>query len=302
MAIELPTMPKRKSPAQADREALVRAFMAWTNDAAIADDLAQETLFAAWTSKRQPEREEEWRPWLFGVARNILLRWRREQAKHGRRVASAPESEYHLLSAAANDDIDDLLSRGDIVELLDSVLGRLPRETRLALLLKYIDELPQAEIAERMGVHEKAMEGRLHRGKRAIHRHLIVERADSAVRLGLIVEPDTWIQTDIWCPVCGKQQFHGRWYESGDLRLDCLSCDNWFRPGERSHFFSTSGGSQRVPPLFPINQRPSFRVAMERISDAYHRKVNRGLDSSYPCPRCDGTVRPCLEAVMHLVD
>jgi RNA polymerase sigma-70 factor (ECF subfamily) len=275
----------------ADRAALVRAFAAWTGDAATADDLAQETLLAAWTSSRQPERAEAWRPWLFGVARNILLRWRRDMAQHGRRVASAPESERHLLAAATSDDLEALLRREDIVDLLDAALGCLPQDTRRALLLKYIDDLPQAEIAARMGIHEKALEGRLHRGKRALHRHLIVERADSAVALGLIAEPDTWVETDIWCPVCGRRHLHGRWYENGDLRLDCLACEGWFRPGERSHFFSTKGGEQGVR-SFAAGRRPSFRVAMERVSAAHHRAMADGLDSAWPCPSCGGTVRP----------
>lgn len=292
MTVESTVPHSRYVPDGSDLRSLIRAFTVWTGDPMAADDLAQETLYAAWRSDRQPEREDEWRPWLFGVARNILLRWRRDQARHGRRLATPPESERHFLAAATDDDIDRLLDRDDIVDLLDTALGRLPRETRQALLLKYIEDLPQAEIAARLGMHEKALEGRLHRGKRAIHKHLLTERADTAVTLGLVAELDTWVETDIWCPVCGKRRLHGRWYESGDLRLDCLECDNWFRPGERSLFFSASGGAG-APPIFPSGQRPSFRVAMERVSDAHHRKIDRGLESAYDCPRCDtGTVRP----------
>lgn len=287
------TITHREAIAPDDRAALVRAFAIWTGDPATADDLAQETLFAAWTSNRQPERAEEWRPWLFGVARNILLRWRRDRARHGGRVVGAPESERHLLAAATTDDLDDLLRREDIVDLLDTALGRLPAGTRQELLLKYIDDLPQAEIAARMGIHEKALEGRLHRGKRAIHRHLITERADSAVALGLIAEPDAWVETDIWCPVCGKRHLHGRWYENGDVRLDCLACDVWFQPGARSHFFSTRGGEQGMR-AFAVRKRPSFRVVMERVTAAYHGKLDGGLASAWDCPRCGGTVRPRL--------
>lgn len=289
--IDLSTHRTQKAPAQADRDALVRAFTAWTGDRDVADDLAQETLYAAWSSNRQPEADDEWRPWLFGVARNILLRWRRDQAKHERRVASAPESAYHLLAAAADDDLDALLTRKDIVDILDAALERLPKETRQALLLKYIDDLPQAEIAGRMGVHEKALEGRLHRGKRAVHRFLITERADSAVSLGLVSEPDTWVETGIWCSICGKRQLQGRWFESGDLRLDCMSCDNWLMQGERSHFFSTGAGDQGVPPPFASGHRPSFRVAVDTFLARFHKRFGTGVEGSYDCPRCGGPIR-----------
>lgn len=276
---------RNRAPDEQDRLMLVRAFTAWCGDPLVADDLAQESMYAAWTSRRQPESPAEWRPWLFGVARNILLRWRREQVKHGRRVASAPESERHLLAASGPDDLDALLARKDVVELLDAALGRLPRETRQALLLKYIDDLPQAEIAARMGIHEKALEGKLHRGKRAAHRYLLTERPDSALSLGLISEPDVWVPTDIWCSSCGENRLIGRWWESGHVRLDCPSCVDW-APWERSHIVSGDidiNGSER---------RPSFAKAMEQISSRFTALETDGRDMTMPCSRCGGIVRP----------
>ncbi len=275
-----------RSPGPEDRAALLRAFIAWCGDASVAEDLTQETLYAAWTSHRAPAPDGEWRPWLFGVARNILLRWRREQAKHRLRVASAPESEHHLLAAASADDLDAFMHRADIVALLDDALGHLPKETRQALLMKYVDDLPQAEIAARMMVHEKALEGRLHRGKRALHRFLITERPDSAVRLGLIAEPDTWITTDIWCTTCGTSRLVGRWWENGYVRLDCPSCVDW-TPWERSHVYSAG---------FPLAEgqprRPSFAKAVELIASRFTALETDGRDMTMPCPRCGGVIRP----------
>ena len=277
---------RQRTPNDEDRAVLVRAFTAWTGEAIAAEELAQETLLAAWTSRRQPEADAEWRPWLFGVARNVLLRWRREQAKHGRRLAPAPESERHLLAAAATDDLEALVQRRDIVTLLDEALGRLPRETRQALLLKYIEDLPQAEIAARLGVHEKALEGRLHRGKRALHRYLVTERPDSAVSLGIVAEPDTWVTTDLWCPMCGRQRLIGRWSDHHSMRLDCPSCDNgWSFSGRRSHIYSgriSVGGASRAA---------SFARALDDVLQDQAGVKALGRDAAWPCCMCAGTIR-----------
>lgn len=287
-----PTTPRKRIPTIDDRRDLRRAFMAWTGDLATADDLAQETLLAAWASNRQPEHPDAWRPWLFGVARNILLRWRRDMAKSGQRTAPAPESERHLIAASAPDDLDDLLTRSDIVELLDAALGRLPAETRQALLLKYIDDLPQAAIADRLGMHEKALEGRLHRGKRAMHRFLVTEKPETAISLGIVSEPDTWVQTDLWCDGCGKQHLIGRRYDCGGFRLDCPSCDSWMGSARRSHVYSSFAHPAHVP---VAGRRPlSFRKELARLDTELGNLAKHGLDAAAPCKNCGTLVHAQL--------
>ena len=126
-------------PSNDDRASLLRAFTAWCGDPAVAEDLTQETVFEAWRSTRVPDDPEGWRPWLFGIARNVLLRWRRAESLHRSRVVAAPESDAHLMLAADPWNLDDLLSRSDIVEVLDAALARIPAASRQALMLRYID-------------------------------------------------------------------------------------------------------------------------------------------------------------------
>lgn len=254
------------TPSNEDRLRLHRAFIRWTGRADVADDLAQETLFEAWRSTRQPDAADDWNRWLFGVARNVLLRYRRDAAAHGVRLASPPESARQLEAAATDDDLDALMTRGDIVSLLDDALGRLPAESRQAILLKYIDELPQAEVAARLGIKEKALEGRLVRGKRAMHSWLLTERPDSAISLGIVDEPGVWVETDMWCETCGRQRLVGRVYESGGFRIDCPSCDPWGEGPQRSHIFSSSD----CPFNEPGRARPDDRTARsfrKRVDD-----------------------------------
>lgn len=274
-------------PTDDDRSTLFRALTAWTGNHVAADDLVQQTMIEAWKSDRQPESRDEWRPWLFGIARNVMLRWRRDLARDLRRSIAEPQSAAILEAAATVTDIDSDLEQQEIVTLLHDVLDELPTETRRILLMKYINELPQAEIAGHLGIHEKALEGRLHRGKQKLRTHLLTYKPDTAVSLGVVTEPNTWQQTDIWCTTCGMQRLEGRWYENGGLQLDCPACSNgWHKQGQRTHEISGQLDKRYVP------NRPSFRKAMSAIHAVNDDGLAAGRDGSFHCPNCTGTVRP----------
>lgn len=214
----------KRIPTADERRDVLRSLILWTGRPDVAEDLVQQTLFETWCSSRQPDGDDEWRPWLFGVARNMLLRWRRDAGKHGVLTPDGPENERFLEVASAADDLDALLTTSEIVSLLDDLLGRLPAETRDALILKYVVDLPQAEVASRLGMHEKALEGRLHRGKKALHRALITDRPDTAIELGLVAEPGVWQEIDLLCPSCGEHRLAGRWFEDGGFHISCRNC------------------------------------------------------------------------------
>lgn len=276
----------RLIPSEQERLDLLRALTAWTSNPAIADDLVQQTMIEAWRSDRQPS-PEEWRPWLFGVARMVLLRWRRELARDLRRSIAEPANESVLAAIAADVDIDTELEQQDIVMLLHDVLDELPIETRQVLLLKYIHELPQSEIAGQLGLQEKALEGRLHRGKQKLRQYVLQYKPDSAVSLGILTESETWQQTDIWCTTCGMNTLEARWYDKGSLRMDCPACTNgWLRNGQRSHEISAEVHNKYVP------NRPAFRKAMAAIHSVNDVAMAAGRDGSWPCPNCHGVVRP----------
>lgn len=280
-----------------ERRSLVRAFTAWCGDPVTADDLAQETIFEAWRSERVPDDPAGWRPWLFGVARNVLLRWRRAEAKHRSQVIAAPEDDTHLMLAADAWGLDEMLERSDIVDLLDAALARIPAASRQALILRYVDELPQKEIAARLGIGEKALEGKLHRGKVAIKRAMTTENPDLMALLDLAPTAGNWVQTRIWCGECGRQRLEGRWSEDGSLWIDCPSCDmppvnGWRSTVYRINLAHPSGLSMR-----DRFRTRSFRAAMHATEDAIHAFARDGIYTEDTCPYCGGETRVFHEEV-----
>lgn len=285
----------RPVPSEEDRASLMRAFTAWCGDPTTAEDLTQETIFEAWRSTRVPDDPEGWRPWLFGVARNVLLRWRRAESAHRMRVVAAPESDAHLMLAADTWSLDDLLARSDLVELLNAALARIPAASRQAIMLRYIDELPQKEIAARLGIGEKALEGKLHRGKVALRRSMTTEQPDLMALLDRVPTTDSWVQTRIWCGVCGKRRLEGRWGEDGSLWLDCPSCDmpsvnGWRSCDTRSFVLGPDGVALR-----DRFRARSFRAALQPVLAISHAFARDGIYTIDMCPSCGGETRVYLD-------
>jgi RNA polymerase sigma-70 factor (ECF subfamily) len=265
---------------QDHRRRIVRAFRAWTADAVVADDLTQETLLEAWRSPRRPTQDPDLTRWLFGVARNVLLRHRRDQVRHGRWHQDLPDDDSAFALASQTFDLDTDLERDDIVALLDAALSRVPAESRRALLMRYIEDLPQAEIAQRLDLNEKALEGKLHRGKRAMHRFLVTDGSERARSLGLIDTENEWLITNLWCDICGRQRLLGRWRDDGGLHLVCPSC----APINGRRMCHTDVDGEITAGL------RSFGSAYGRLSRHYHQWSKHGFDHFRTCPNCGGRV------------
>ena len=147
------------SPAQ--RARLVRLCAALVGDAAAAEDLAQETLLEAWRLQDRLTDPSGVDAWLNAIARNLSRRWLRTRGR-----SAVPTSDEATLDGAGQAaDLDDVLEREEIVELLDRALALLPAATREALVGHYVEERSHAEIAERLGSSVDAVSMRVSRGR-----------------------------------------------------------------------------------------------------------------------------------------
>ncbi len=139
-----------------------------SGDAQAALDLTAETFAQAWLGRGRfrDEADGSAAPWLFGIARNVLLasvrRGRMERAALERLGVrdrwDAPES--------AADPAEGWLEGAD--ELLDT----LPEEQRRAVSLRVMDDLPYQEVADALGTTPGAARVRVHRGLSALRARL----------------------------------------------------------------------------------------------------------------------------------
>lgn len=207
----------------AQRARLVRLCTQLTGDAEAAEDLAQETLLESWRSVHKLRDQDHLAPWLSAIARNVCLRWARSHGRERSRRLAPLQDDACTFSASIEEEVPDPydleleLDRQELAALLDRALGLLPPETRDLLIASYIHELPQAALAERLGVSEGALRVRLHRGKLALQHVLTTTLRQEASDYGLPLPNITeWQETRIWCPFCGKRRLLCRTNRAGE--------------------------------------------------------------------------------------
>jgi RNA polymerase sigma-70 factor (ECF subfamily) len=138
-----------------------------TRDEDAAHELTAETFAQAWLvrTRFRDECDGTAGPWLFGIARNVLLmsvrRTRLEAAARerlGLPVAPAPAEEAWL-------------------DGLDEALDALPETQREAIRLRVVDDLTYDDVAVALGTTPAAARVRVHRGLSALRARLTKEAA-----------------------------------------------------------------------------------------------------------------------------
>lgn len=261
-----------------NRDLLVRFCTRFTGDPIAGEDLAQQTILEALEHGRDLRNPESHRSWLFGIARNQCLLWIR---RRGREIPGHADPGGELagrnLWHARDIDLQLDLERDDLARLLDRAMALLPSATRAALVERYIRESPQAEIAERLGLSEGAIEARLHRGKLALRRLLSTELSDEAVSYGLLQPADVgWESTRIWCPDCGMHRLEGRLRShAGKLDMRCPGCSS-----RKGHFIHSRLGEG-------LKDVRTYRPAVSRVLTVIDEMFRaQAKDGAAPCPAC----------------
>jgi RNA polymerase sigma factor (sigma-70 family) len=134
----------------------VLAFVRRRAHPLVADDVVSETYLIAW--RRRDEIPREYRPWLFGVARNQMLNaGRTEQRQRAIAVQLAPG-----LRDAVTEDHGDRLARQDVIRQGWARLTAAEQET---LALTLFEDLNAAQAAQVLRCSRAAYAMRLSRAR-----------------------------------------------------------------------------------------------------------------------------------------
>ena len=141
-----------------------------------ADDVTSETFLVAWEQLEAYDLDrDDARPWLFGIATNLLRRHHRAEAKMLKVAAKAASREA---VADASDQIaaqvDAVAATGRIAISL-TAMAAIDRET---LLLYAWADLTYEGIASAMDVPVGTVRSRLNRARRTLRTHLDLELLD----------------------------------------------------------------------------------------------------------------------------
>ncbi|MEV5568958.1 RNA polymerase sigma factor [Spirillospora sp. NPDC052269] len=131
-----------------------------------ADDVVAETFLAAFRSRAafDPSRGSV-RPWLFGIATNLIAQHRRTETRRYRALAqlgAEPDPGGHEDRVAAS------VSAEGLQPSLARALAALSRKDRDVVLLKALAQFSNQEIADVLGIPSGTVGSRLNRARRKL--------------------------------------------------------------------------------------------------------------------------------------
>jgi RNA polymerase sigma factor (sigma-70 family) len=151
-------------------------------DQSSADELAGDTFAVAFRSrdKFDPSRSSA-RPWLFGIATNLLRRSRRQEARQLRAHSRAARDPIQPHVSGTDDYLEPVIEAR-----LASALASLRQGDREVLFLFACADLSYEEISEAIGIPLGTVRSRLFRARRQV-RELLGEQRETRID-GLISE------------------------------------------------------------------------------------------------------------------
>jgi RNA polymerase sigma-70 factor (ECF subfamily) len=146
-----------------------------------ASDVVQQALLEAHRAigQFQGSAEPEWLAWLGRILDRAVARVIRDHAllqkrnvRRERSLEPAGDSSGLAGHLAGHSTPSVRVARGEEQECLQRALGALPPDQREAIRLRHLEELPLAEIAQRLGRSPAATAGLIKRGLQALRRLL----------------------------------------------------------------------------------------------------------------------------------
>ena len=131
-----------------------------------AEDIAAETFAVAFGQRdRFDPGRGGLRPWLFGIATNLIARYRRTEARHYRAVARARD----MPSAGSPEDrvVARVAARRLLPQML-AALAALSQGERDVVLLVAVSQLSHEEVAQALGISAGTVGSRLSRARKRL--------------------------------------------------------------------------------------------------------------------------------------
>ncbi len=266
------------------------------------EDVVQETLLEAWRHLDRLHTPTGFPAWLDEICRNICRRHARKQWMEQQHMlplltpyqhddGGSEEAESSLLMNIPDTHLLDpleALDQQDAALLLDRALGSLSRNAREVVELCYLGELPQREVALRLGLSLSAVEARLHRARHQLRQALNGPLRKDAEALGLALNQDRadgWQETRLWCSLCGRHRLEGMFLPqpngSTNLHMRCPDCEQHYGLSDIHNSNVHSKG------LIPLDGLQSFRPAWKRTMQGMTRRFTQALLSDKrSCPYC----------------
>lgn len=153
--------------------AIYRITRAHVGDADEALDLVQDCFAAAFTALGRYQPDLPFRPWVARIAINKCRDWTRRQTIRNFFARALPLSEQIADTVAdPAPGLEATLADREELDRLWQAIALLPSTLKEPLILRTIEGLSQAEVAQVLSISEKAVETRLYRARAKLAKSL----------------------------------------------------------------------------------------------------------------------------------
>jgi len=145
--------------------ATIHRYLARRVGRTLADDLTAETFLIAFRRRDEYDMSHaDCRPWLYGIAANLLRGHQRDEIRQYRALARTGADPVY----DASEDSDARVTAADDVRALAGVLARLPAGERDVLTLIAQAQLSYPEVARALDIPVGTVRSRLHSARKRI--------------------------------------------------------------------------------------------------------------------------------------
>jgi RNA polymerase sigma-70 factor (ECF subfamily) len=147
----------------------IRRYLARLGGPGEADDLTQETFARVSQALAGFRGEAALSTWVYRIATNVALDRARSAGSQLQTRAAEPEVLEALSSTPA---IENDIARREMSECVREYMDQLPADYRMVVVLSELEELPDREIAEVLGISLETAKIRLHRARARLRQML----------------------------------------------------------------------------------------------------------------------------------
>jgi RNA polymerase sigma-70 factor (ECF subfamily) len=149
-----------------------------------AQDASQEVWIRVWRNMRTFRGDSAFSTWLYRITVNTCLSMRQRESRRQDREYSGEEMPYLPEPSGGDADPEAEALSAERREEIEAALGHVRAEHRAALVLRHMEGLSYAEIAEVLEVPDGTAKGWVSRGRAALLMALAQERSQESMGKG----------------------------------------------------------------------------------------------------------------------
>jgi RNA polymerase sigma-70 factor, ECF subfamily len=152
---------------EAHKDRVYSIALRYCDDKSAAMDIAQETFLKLFSSIQDFRGNASFESWLYRIVVNRCL----DHQRRGRRLMPFLDGLLDIVSAPAASVLQELL-RAEMTKDVQRIVGTLPPEQRIVVVLRYTEGLAYDQIAEILGCSAGTVASRLNRAHKVLERRL----------------------------------------------------------------------------------------------------------------------------------